>query len=100
MTTHPSHPMRSIVLVTCSLMLILAATAALSIFDLGRVGLVIALLLASIKGVLVATQFMNLRLESATVRFVALSGLLWFGLMLAGILADALTRPGVSLTSP
>lgn len=92
-TASPRSPHRTTALVAAALLVLLAVTAGLSLLNLGAWGLPVALAIAATKALFVAVFFMDLRAAPAVTRLAALAGLFWFGLLLAGVLADTLTRP-------
>jgi cytochrome c oxidase subunit 4 len=85
-------------LVTAALLILLALTVALSFVDLGVYNFPAALAIATVKGLLVALFFMELRDSSQTTWIMAAAGLVWLFLLLAGTLADFLMR--VQLSPP
>ncbi len=94
MTSHGSkHALRTIALVAATLMLLLGVTVATSLFDLGDASLPIALLIASVKVLIVLVWFMELRRSPALLRLVAGAGVLFLLMLLFGTLADVVTRP-------
>ncbi len=78
--------------VAAALLALLALTVGLSFVDLGRFGFAAALAIAGLKALLVAYFFMELGQSVDAVRFMASAGLVWFGLLFAGVLADLATR--------
>ena len=78
--------------VAAALLALLALTYALSFVDLGRFNFAAALAIAAAKALLVVYFFMELREGVDAVRFLAGAGFVWLGLLLAGTLADLITR--------
>jgi cytochrome c oxidase subunit 4 len=78
--------------VAAALLALLALTVGFSFLDLGRFSFAVALSIAAAKALLVGYFFMELGQGGDAVRFMASAGLVWFGLLLAGALADLATR--------
>lgn len=71
---------------------LLALTIAGHFLSSGRIGLIIALVIASGKAVLIAVIFMDLRRSDNVSRIVATGGLVWLGILLSLVLADYQSR--------
>jgi cytochrome c oxidase subunit 4 len=78
--------------VAAALLALLALSFGLSFVDLGRFGFAAALAIAGAKALLVAYYFMELGDGVDAVRFMAAASLVWLGLLIAGTLADLITR--------
>jgi cytochrome c oxidase subunit 4 len=78
--------------VAAGLLALLALTVGFSFVDLGAVNFSVALAIAAAKALLVAYYFMELGEGVDAVRFMASAALVWLGLLLAGTLADLITR--------
>ena len=83
---------RIYVIVFVSLLVLTFLTTAVAVVDLGPLNVVVALVIASIKMMLVALFFMHLRHSTILMRVVVGGGLLWLGIMLLLSLADYVTR--------
>ena len=83
---------RTYVLVWAALIVLTAATVAISYVHLGMMNVVVALLIASGKASLVALFFMHLRYESRLVWGFALTPIFFLVLIIAGTLSDTLFR--------
>jgi cytochrome c oxidase subunit IV len=75
-----------------ALLILLALTVGLSFAGLGPFGFAAALAVAAAKALLVAGVFMELGEGVDAVRFLASAALVWLALLLAGTLADLVTR--------
>ena len=69
-------------------------TVTVAEINLGAVNIVVALAIAGLKAVLVATFFMHLRFSPRLTRIAVVVGVLFVGLLIAGALDDELTRRG------
>lgn len=83
---------RTYLTVCVSLLVLTALTVGASLLPLGRLHAPLALGIAAAKAVLILLYFMHLRYSQGLTRIVLLAGVLWFGILLAGTLDDALTR--------
>jgi len=79
------------------LMVLLAATVALSYVHLGRFNAVAALTIAVVKAVLIILFFMHVRYGSRLLWVFAGAGFFWLGILFALSYTDFLTRVTVSL---
>ena len=84
-------------LITCLviftlLMLLLIATVAIASFDLGRLNIVAALLIAVIKALLVILFFMHVRHNSRMTWVFVLAGFFWLGILLSLTLTEYASR--------
>jgi len=78
--------------VLAALLLLTAATCAISFIDMGKLNAVVALVIAFVKASLVALIFMHLRYSRRLMRIVALAGLFWLGILISLTMGDYLTR--------
>jgi len=62
-------------------------------FDLGRLSVIVALTIATIKAVLVVLYFMHVRYSSRLTWVVVVSGFFWLAIMIGLTMSDYLTRP-------
>jgi len=83
---------RTYIVVWGALIVLTAATVAVSYVHLGMMNVVVALLIASAKASLVALFFMHLRYESRLVWGFALTPIFFLVLIIAGTLSDTLFR--------
>ena len=91
MSEHIVSP-RVYVAVFLALMVLTGATVFAATVDLGRWNTPVALVIAVTKAVLVVLFFMHVKYSSRLVALALGAGLLWFGTMIAGVVADYLTR--------
>jgi cytochrome c oxidase subunit 4 len=80
------------VIVWICLMVLLVLTVFAARFDLGTWSIVIALLIATAKGVLVLLYFMHLRFEKHITWIFAGAAILWLGIMIVLTMNDYVTR--------
>ncbi|OGP80770.1 MAG: cytochrome-c oxidase [Deltaproteobacteria bacterium RBG_16_64_85] len=80
------------VAVWAGLLVLTAATVAVSYLDLGLMNVVVALLIASAKASLVALFFMHLKFENRLVWTFALVPIFFLVLIIGGTLSDTLFR--------
>ncbi len=83
---------KTLVLVWLGLMLLLAATTAVSLVPLGAANAVLNILIAVAKTVLVVLFFMHLRHSIALLRLFAIVGLIMLGFLFALSGADFIAR--------
>lgn len=89
------RPGRPLILTWLALMVLLAASATLARLPLGWFNTAISLVIALVKGLLVALVFMRLRRSSWLLRIAALAGLLTMALLFVLSATDYVTRaPG------
>ncbi len=82
------------------LLVLTTATLLLSFVLHGHPGLVVAYVIALMKGLLVAWEYMHLKLEAHSSRFAMLAALL-LALLLVGLTAaDVVTRPTIDIRPP
>jgi cytochrome c oxidase subunit 4 len=91
MTVAPA-PVRTTLMVGASLLILAAASFALSHVDLGPAALGVALAIAATKASLVLAIFMSLARERASVVYALVVGLLFLGLLLTLVLTDVMLR--------
>ena len=87
-----ADPLKTYTLVFVGLLILTAATTAVAFIDLGPFNIVMALLIATVKMLLVALFFMHLRHSTILMKVVIGGGLLWLGILLVLSLADFGTR--------
>ena len=74
------------------LMVLTLATTAIGMLDLGRLNVVVALVIATIKALLVVLFFMHIYWSSKLNKLVVVSGLVWLALLLWLTLTDFFSR--------
>ena len=74
------------------LMLLTLATTAIGMIDLGRLNVVVALVIATIKALLVVLFFMHIYWSSKLNNLVVMSGVVWLALLLWLTLTDIFSR--------
>jgi cytochrome c oxidase subunit 4 len=79
-------------LVFAGLLALTLLTTSVAFADLGAWNSVIALTIAVVKALLVATYFMHLRHSQRLTLLVAGAGIIWLALLMAFVFADYLTR--------
>jgi len=83
---------RQYALIFAILMLLTLATTAIGMIDLGRLNVVVALVIATIKALLVVLFFMHIYWSSKLNKLVVVSGVLWLALLLWLTLTDIFSR--------
>lgn len=91
--TRTRLPPRILVLSWLALLALLAATVTIAYVPLGTGNTVIAMIIAGLKGTIVAAMFMELRERNPLTLTFAGAGFFWLGIMLWLALADYVTRP-------
>src|SRR5437879_1347574 len=80
-------------LTVCALLLVLTGgSVAVAHVDLRGWNTLIALLVAAIQAVLIGQFLMHLRWSPPVIRLVAMAGVVWLAILLAGTMDDILTR--------
>jgi len=79
--------------VYAALIVLAAATTAIAYVNLGRFSTIAALMVATVKTVLVVLYFMHVRFSSGTVRLFAGAGFFFLLILLALTMGDVVTRP-------
>ena len=74
------------------LMVLTLATTAIGMIDLDRLNVVVALVIATIKALLVVLFFMHIYWSSKLNKLVVVSGVLWLALLLWLTLTDVFSR--------
>ena len=85
--------MRTYWIVFIALMVLLAVTVIAAAFDLGPLGVAVALTIAVIKAVLIILYFMHVRYSSRMVWLFAGASFFWVGIMFLFLFADYISRP-------
>ncbi len=84
--------LKTYTLVFIGLLILTAATTAVAFIDLGPFNVVMALLIATVKMLLVALFFMHLRHSTVLMKVVVGGGMLWLAILLVLSLSDFATR--------
>jgi cytochrome c oxidase subunit 4 len=79
------------------LMLLLGATFWFAHLDLGKFSVPVALVIASMKALLVIFYFMHIRYSQGLVRSAAFLGVFWLGILLTLTLSDYVSRDWMPL---
>ena len=87
---HPS--VSTLLAVFVALLVLLAATVAISETNLGPWNFVAAVSIASIKALLIVLYFMHVRYSNPLTWLAAGAGFFWLGIMLALTLSDYISR--------
>src|ERR1700716_3512367 len=74
------------------LLVLTLATTAIGMVDLGRLNVVVALVIATIKALLVVLFFMHIYWSSKLNKLVVVSGVVWLALLLWLTLTDIFSR--------
>jgi cytochrome c oxidase subunit 4 len=90
--THPGNMTAVYVRTAATLILLLGLTITLAFIDMGPFNILVALVIASVKALLVALFFMHVRSNRGITRIVAFAGILWLSFMFTLTLCDFLTR--------
>jgi cytochrome c oxidase subunit 4 len=89
MSTHEEHHSSPSYLSILSILLFLTVvTVAVAYVDMGSFNIVVAMFVASIKALLVATYFMHLKFEDTITRFFAIVPIILLAIMIAGVFID------------
>jgi cytochrome c oxidase subunit 4 len=90
-------PALTYVLVAVVLLALTAVTVLVSYLPLGPYHAPVALAFAAVKAVLVVLFFMHVRYSGRLSRLVILVALVWFGILIIGVMDDYLTRNFLAL---
>lgn len=94
--SHSESHIKTYVVVWAALLALTALTVWFSTQDYGNLNMVVAMLIATVKGSLVCLFFMHLKYENRLNRVVFISAFVFFGIFGAFSVADELTRPIVA----
>lgn len=89
---HSSPGLRTYFLVYIALILMLVLTVAIAEQHLGAFGIVTAMVIASIKAILVLLYFMHLRYSSRLIWVFAVAGFVWLLILFFYVLTDYFSR--------
>ena len=87
-----SMSVRTYLLATAALLALTVLTIGVAFLPPGSWHAPVALGIAAVKALLIATIFMHLRYSTASTRLAAVAGLFWLAILLAGTLDDVMTR--------
>jgi len=93
MNTKHVESVRTYLIIYAMLIALLIATIVAAIFDLGAVGLTIAMGIAIAKALLVILYFMHVRFSSGVTWVFAGAAFLWLGILIVLTMNDYVTRP-------
>jgi len=85
-------PVKLYLVIYVALLTLLGATVAVAFINLGTWNIVVALIIATIKALLVILFFMHVKDSEHLIWVFAAVGFLWMTFMYAGIFGDYLTR--------
>lgn len=88
----PHPPVVGLIANFIALMLLLAATVAISEVDLGRGNFIASTVIAATKAMLIMVIFMNLRYSKPLTRLVACAGFFWLAIMFGLSFTDYVSR--------
>jgi cytochrome c oxidase subunit 4 len=99
---HESHilPIRTYMLVFIALMVLLVLTVGVAFVDMGPFSLVAALLIASIKGLLIMLYFMHVKYSNKLVWLFAGSGFIWLLILIGLAASDYISRYWIGQLGP
>jgi cytochrome c oxidase subunit 4 len=90
--SEPITSVKTFTSVWIALLILTGVTVAVAFLNLGSFSVVVALVIATIKSLLVALFFMEVRYSPAITRIVIVAGLLWLSIMLLLSLTDFASR--------
>lgn len=85
-------PLRLYVAIFVALLVLTGVTVAIAYVDLGAINLAVALLVASVKALLVVLYFMHVRWSSRLAQVFVVAGIFWLVLFLVITMGDYDTR--------
>jgi cytochrome c oxidase subunit 4 len=85
-------PIRTYVSIFVALLLLTLLTVGVALIDLGRLNIVVALAIATIKAMLVLLYFMHLRYGTRLPWLVVAGGFFWLGILILFSMSDVLSR--------
>ena len=92
---HAQHhvPMSTYWIIIIALMVGLIITVIAAFIPLGEFNMIVAMLIASVKALLVILYFMHVKYASPLVKIFVIAGFVWFFIALGLTFTDYLTRP-------
>jgi cytochrome c oxidase subunit 4 len=100
MTEHAHPTVKTFVLVWATLLVLTALTVFAATLELGPFNAVVALIIATVKALLVLLFFMELRYSTALTKVAVVSAIFFLMLLVGLSLADYLTRGWSSYINP
>lgn len=88
MSTHEEHHSPSYLVILLVLLFLTVVTVAVAYVDMGNFNIIVAMLVASVKALLVATFFMHLKFEDTITRFFAIVPIILLAIMIGGVFID------------
>jgi cytochrome c oxidase subunit 4 len=85
-------PIRVYVAIFVVLLLLTGLTVGVAMVDLGRLNIVVALAIATVKAMLVLLYFMHLRYGTRLPWLVVAGGFFWLGILILLSMSDVLSR--------
>lgn len=85
-------PISTYLIIGGLLLVLTAATVGVAYVDLGPLNDVVAMAIASLKGVLIILYFMHVKFSSRLTQLVAVAAFLWLAILIVGTMDDFLTR--------
>lgn len=97
MTEHEHiDSVKTYVYVILALIALTVITAAVAFIDLGRLNVVVAITIATIKMLLVALIFMHMRYSTGLTKVVVVGALMWLGILISLTMSDSIMRAFLS----
>lgn len=87
---------RTYVYVILALIALTVITAAVAFIDLGRLNVVVAITIATIKMLLVALIFMHMRYSTGLTKVVVIGALMWLGILISLTMSDSIMKAFLS----
>jgi cytochrome c oxidase subunit 4 len=88
MSTHEEHHSPSYLVILGVLLFLTVVTVAVAYVDMGNFNIIVAMLVASLKALLVAVFFMHLKYEDGITRFFAIVPIFLLAIMIGGVFID------------
>jgi cytochrome c oxidase subunit IV len=97
---HPIISRKTYLLIYAALLALLGATLAVAYIPLAGLNTLLAVVVASIKAVLVILYFMHVRHSSTLTRLFVIAGFVWLLILIGLTFSDYLTRTGLFFLLP
>jgi cytochrome c oxidase subunit IV len=97
---HPIISRKTYLLIYAALLALLGATLAVAYIPLAGLNTLLAVVVASIKAVLVILYFMHVRHSSTLTRLFVIAGFVWLFILIGLTFSDYLTRTGLFFLLP
>ncbi len=96
---HDVHitPVRTYLLAGLALLVLTLVTVGVAFVDLGPLNEIVALSVATAKALVIVLIFMHGRYATGVSRLAIVAGLIWFAILVVGILDDYLTRDWIMI---